>query len=207
MMSEGKEKVSPMPGVKFRLVDFEDRGICEVTGQVMNGIRYRSEHGHDGVLHWDCWRSENLVIVEPETALDGVGGEALGTPSPDPVEPVREEGVVTLDDLPMSDRLLRTITWNKGPALGGGGTNGIKDGVSWWWDGDKLLLIGGTRGGQIVDLVRVSADEHFLNFEDVETGENHDWSPEDIWWWAKVEDDMLPPAASYDVPPAEHLNS
>jgi hypothetical protein len=105
MMSEGKEKVSPMPGVKFRLVDFEDRGICEVTGQVMNGIRYRSEHGHDGVLHWDCWRSENLVIVEPETALDGVGGEALGTPSPDPVEPVREEGVVghwvsVLHDMP-----------------------------------------------------------------------------------------------------------
>jgi hypothetical protein len=149
------------------------------------------------------WAQKHIV---PETALDQAGGEALGTPSPDPVQPVSEEGVVTLDDLPMSDRLLRTITWNKGPALGGGGTNGIKDGVSWWWDGDKLLLIGGTRGGQIVDLVRVSADEHFLNFEDVETGENHDWSPEDIWWWAKVEDDMLPPAASYDVPPAEHLN-
>ena len=89
-------------------------------------------------------------------------------------------------------RFHAAITWNLGPANGGEGTAGNRNGVPWWWDGDLLLVVVDTNGGPEVSLVRVSADGDQLAFLDAATGDdNFGYTPEDVAWWAKL--DPLPP--------------
>ena len=85
------------------------------------------------------------------------------------------------------------LMWVRGPANGGGGTAGIKDGVPNWWDGDLLLVVVETNVGRDVSAVRVSADGPHLSFVNAGTGEDDfGWGSEDISWWAKL-DGCIPP--------------
>lgn len=84
-----------------------------------------------------------------------------------------------------------SLFWNPGPAQGGGGTSGIRDGVPWWWDGDLLLVVVETNGGPFVRMVKVNADGDQLGFWDPDTGDdNFGYSAEDIMWWAKIEESL-----------------
>jgi len=85
------------------------------------------------------------------------------------------------------------LTWHPGPARGGEGTAGIRDGVPWWWDSELLLVVVETRGGPSVSMVQVHADGDELGFYDPETGDDlWGYSAEDISWWTKIKE-ALPP--------------
>jgi hypothetical protein len=81
------------------------------------------------------------------------------------------------------------LTWHPGPARGGEGTAGIRDGVPWWWDSELLLVVVETRGGPSVSMVQVHADGDELGFYDPETGDGlWGYSAEDISWWARIKE-------------------
>jgi hypothetical protein len=83
------------------------------------------------------------------------------------------------------------LVWNAGPARGGGGTAGKRDGVPWWWDGDLLVVVVECRGGPHVAMVSVYADEDKLDFVDPETGDfSFGYLPDDVSWWAKIEESL-----------------
>ena len=81
------------------------------------------------------------------------------------------------------------LTWHPGPARGGEGTAGSRDGVPWWWDSELLLVVVETRGGPSVSMVQVHADGDELGFYDPETGDDlWGYSAEDISWWTKIKE-------------------
>lgn len=78
------------------------------------------------------------------------------------------------------------IGWISGPARGGEGTAGSRDGVPWWWDGDLLLIVVNTRSGPEISLVRMNADGDQISLDDPETGDDIGRSPDEIAWYFKV---------------------
>ena len=78
------------------------------------------------------------------------------------------------------------IKWRKGPAQGGHGTAGENS----WWDGDLLLCIVGTAGGDCdVFAAGVSADEDHCSLLD-SYGDVVDWDFSDISWYAVLNDSL-----------------
>jgi hypothetical protein len=87
--------------------------------------------------------------------------------------------------------------WNKGPALGGGGTQGECT-ERWpsglWGDGDTLLIaVEVTNRNSTEDTrweyaaVRIACDEHYFELWDMSTGDIYDaWMPESWSWWAQI---------------------
>lgn len=87
------------------------------------------------------------------------------------------------------------LEWHPGPANGGVGTAGEKNGVSQWWDGDILLIIVETNSGREFAVVHISADgDDYFEVRDASTGDDYDaWSPDEWSWWAKLDEKNLPP--------------
>ena len=90
------------------------------------------------------------------------------------------------------------IDWKRGPAQGGGGTAGKRDGCPIWRDGDLLLIVVNTIGGGSVFLCRVNSDgdEDWdqLSFVDPETGDEYfGYYEDDIDWFAVIDETNLPP--------------
>lgn len=85
-----------------------------------------------------------------------------------------------------------TLVWHAGPANGGEGTAGLRDGDPWWDDGDLLLVIVDVVGGREMRLLNVHADgPESLDFSDPETG-NFDfgWTDRQISWWARIKESL-----------------
>lgn len=88
-----------------------------------------------------------------------------------------------------------TLEWHPGPAQGGGGTAG-KDanGVSSWYNGDRLMIIIDTNKGREVAVVDIDCDEDYFRVNDAGSGESYDaWGPYDWLWWAELTDKNMPP--------------
>lgn len=83
-----------------------------------------------------------------------------------------------------------TLNWVKGPALGGVGTAGIKDGVPQWRDGDMLLVLVETNHGDELHVFYISCDEGFFSVED--SYGDCPWEPECWSWYAVLKDSDLP---------------
>lgn len=96
---------------------------------------------------------------------------------------------------PLSESPCSALVWHRGPANGGGGTSESRNGQHYWWDGDQLLIVVGlSDGDRDVALVNISADDGGVELQDTLSGDYiYDWSTDDIYWWAKVEDAHLPP--------------
>ena len=86
--------------------------------------------------------------------------------------------------------------WNKGPALGGGGTAGPCT-ERWpsglWVDGDTLLIAVEVTNRKTEDTrweyaaVSISCDQHYFEVNDMSTGEGYDdWDPASWSWWARI---------------------
>lgn len=84
--------------------------------------------------------------------------------------------------------------WNKGPALGGGGTAGPCT-ERWpsglWGDGDKLFIAKeNSKNGRFsmeYAAIGISCDEHFWEVWDLSTGDEcEDWDPASWSWWARI---------------------
>jgi hypothetical protein len=87
--------------------------------------------------------------------------------------------------------------WHKGPANGGQGTAGERNGVAQWWDGDLLLIVVETNSGRDIAAVRISCDVHFFSVTDVSTGDEYsDWMPDQWAWWARISE---PPPSEQNV--------
>lgn len=87
---------------------------------------------------------------------------------------------------------VKKLHWIEGPARGGTGTAGKRNGIDYWWDGDLLLVVVDTNGGPETFLVRVYADGDQLAMHDPYTqDDNFGYSPSDVSWYAKV-DKALP---------------
>ncbi len=82
--------------------------------------------------------------------------------------------------------------WNAGPAKGGAGTAGKRDGVPWWLDGELLLVIVDESYGPRQHLVRVNADRDQFAFVNPATGD-HDfaYTANDISWWATLDETLF----------------
>jgi len=61
-----------------------------------------------------------------------------------------------------------------------------------WWDGELLAVIVELQEGRHLQLIKVCAYDHLLEFVDSETDEHFGYEPEDVAWWAKIEE-ALPP--------------
>ena len=86
------------------------------------------------------------------------------------------------------------LIWHEGPANGGGGTAGKREGAPWWYDGETIIAIFETTTGREIVILRVLADESGLSFTDTTTGDDFSaWSDLDIHWWAKLTKDNTPP--------------
>lgn len=98
--------------------------------------------------------------------------------------------------MPFPSPLSIPLIWHPGPANGGGGTadeslpSRYPSGT--WCDGELLAVIVELREGRHLQLIKVRADVHFLEFVDPETDEYFGYEPEDVAWWAKIEE-ALPP--------------
>lgn len=89
--------------------------------------------------------------------------------------------------------MIAELQWHPGPARGGEGTAGAKDGVSQWFDGDLLLIIVETNGGREFAVVRIDCDEHYFSVYDASSGDDHAaWGPESWEWYAKLDESNLP---------------
>ena len=89
------------------------------------------------------------------------------------------------------ERLVRPLHWVAGPAMHGTSTAG--DGR--WWDGELLIIIIHHPDSRTVAMIRVSADVDHLNMIDPNTQDDiTEWGFDDIAWWAKIEDEQLPPS-------------
>lgn len=81
------------------------------------------------------------------------------------------------------------LEWFPGPAGGGTGTAGRRDGSHWWWDGDLLLVQVETNLGVEMTMRRVQADGGHLSFVDPVTGDDDfGYMGDDIMRWAKLKD-------------------
>ena len=86
------------------------------------------------------------------------------------------------------------LQWKPGPAQGGGGTAGKRDGCPIWHDGDLLLIVVNTKGGRSVFLSRVGTDGDQLSFFDPETDDdNFGYWDGAIDWFAVIDETNLPP--------------
>lgn len=93
--------------------------------------------------------------------------------------------------------LSSTIIWQKGPALGGGGTAGTdkENGAPLFYDGDMLLIRIDCDPGPGFAVVSIACDEGYFKVTDMGTGDDYDdWGPAEWSWWAKLDKTNLPPA-------------
>lgn len=88
-----------------------------------------------------------------------------------------------------------SLEWHKGPAEGGVGTAETNDeGLTQWYNGDRLLIIIETNRGREIAVVDIDADEECFLVTDASSGDTYDaWAPEDWSWWAKLTKHNLPP--------------
>ena len=86
------------------------------------------------------------------------------------------------------------LEWHKGPDLGGEGTAGKDEqGRALWYDGDVILAVFELIGGREYYILFISCDEDFFSVKDTEGNEFCAWSINDVSWWAKITDEVLPP--------------
>jgi hypothetical protein len=96
------------------------------------------------------------------------------------------------------------LEWHKGPALGGGGTAGIEDGVAQWYSGDRIMIIIERDEGRAYAVVDIDCDEHYFRVLDAASGDTFEAGDPSSWsWWAKLDKKNLPPVL---VSPASKEN-
>ncbi len=108
-----------------------------------------------------------------------------------------------VDEVAKLQTITAGITWHKGPGLGGGGSAGThKDGYALWYDGDRLLMAFPSPLDEdevCIRAIRIVADGG-VSFMDDDTDEQMwDIDPDNILWWAKM-NDALPPASLTPTP-------
>ena len=61
-----------------------------------------------------------------------------------------------------------------------------------WWDGETIMTIVRTNGGMEYDILNVSTDEGTAYLQLQSTGDEWEWTFNEILWWAKIEAENLP---------------
>lgn len=185
------------------MADAQAFGQCLARHGIIQSIALEDPEEYDSLRTIDAIRSiydeiSAHLSARAQEALD-ILSSAIDQAAKETIEDMSEEVFTDmLEDDPMDeiapDAFFETVLkWKRGPKNGGEGTAGMRGSLGNWWDGDHLLCVVNLCGGdRDIFAAVVLADGDQVGLSD-DNGDDIGWLPDDLSWYAKIEESTLPP--------------